>query len=53
MQKGITLSNEGYGFGFLVSPGKEGDTVVESLVPDGVAWKVYKFMTVATHRCMI
>ena len=40
MQKCITLSNEGYGFGFLVSPGKEGGTVVQSLVPNGMAWKV-------------
>ena len=40
MQKQITLSNEGYGFGFLVSPGKGSGTVVESLIPNGVAWKV-------------
>ena len=40
MQKYITLSNEGYGFGFLVSPGKGRGTVVQSLIPNGVAWKV-------------
>ena len=40
MQKIINLSNEGYGFGFLVSPGKGGGTIVQSLIPDGVAWKV-------------
>ena len=40
VQKHITLSNEGYGFGFLISPAKESGTVVESLIPNGVAWKV-------------
>ena len=44
MQKCITLSNEGYGFGFLVSPGKETGTVVQSLIPNGVAWKVSQIM---------
>ena len=39
-QKIVPLINEGYGFGFLVSAGKEGETVVQSLIPDGVAWKV-------------
>ena len=43
MQKHVTLSNEGYGFGFLVSPGKESGTIVQSLIPNGVAWKVSAF----------
>ena len=34
------MTNEGYGFGFLVSAGKEGETLIQSLIPDGVAWKV-------------
>ena len=33
----IELANEGYGFGFSLATGEDGDSVIKYLIPDGIA----------------
>ena len=36
----IELANEGYGFGFSLASGEDGDSVIKYLIPDGIAERV-------------